>query len=1093
MKWGEAMNDRQYKVEQLMEYGKSLLSTKITSLVPRFPHYYVLTFANAHWAALFICDQNYYVDVKYGDGGAKQRDRSPFCKPFYMRSQEWVGLDLSCHLVALKKAMKDCFARHNDQDDILILDDDLPLSSESVAIPSRRSQERRQTRSFSKPTIQPQRKPVSSPQPQQTIHKEEKKKKSVVKEIKDVLNMKAKGYHVAEVNYAQGIMLSKLDDDYEIVPLGQNIRAYGDMRVEQVRSYLTLRKQFRNHKYPKIPGNYDLIYAQEIINNIGISSYEEGLKSLEELEHAYHHGNIREWIDDYALIYELDEGVPSENDMEALDVHTNHSIEKFINSLKDLNLYKGHCALAKKKKNYHELLYFVFDKLEREGFYKKFILDNTGEERPLFRGALYYPDALPLFFFDRTVGDTHYRFNIQTKMLRTNKRSLKDEKAMQEFMETLDLIIEHFYNDQPLHEDDLQKYFYRRAYEIVGIYKTMKIYYKSQTHVYVSRVRVEMQKKQSFVDMANTLKDVNLPYHYYYITHPKSKLYYEEFNDEDLFYYLYLRTRQREKEDDEILDTPYQENYIREVMCGIGFKNLDEAFLELLHIDEFFDHNYAFYLKLFLFVHHMKRDHPEYFKEEKRYRTIAKFIDPETSDEQFFKACQEISNYDFKKSRPYKDDPERFIHIVHEVIKKLIDQKELNIVEDYIYYDDLTSVYDEDAHLEDFGLKEDEVISIGPLHYFYYDSDHIRWRIHSPALCSNRRRFFKEIDCVIREVYSSGRLIQDSLDDREIIEAIRKAVLEENAEHEHAEREKRKVKINFTSLSKIREDADYITEQVATSEEKAIMDEHLASQIVEQTDEPKDDVLFTDDEKEVLKRFVSHQNVDAYINEKHLLISVIVDAINEKFLDLVGDQVIDFDGETYSFVDDYKEDVEAYLVHDPIQDQDPAPLQKAAEQNTFGLSDDEMSILKLLVKHQDISAYVKEHHFLESVLVDAINEKFYDVVGDQIIDFDGETYSFVDDYKEDVEDYLGGEQTKDQPKQNALGLSDDEMTILELFMKHQKTDPYVKDHHLLESVLVDAINEKFYDEIGDQIIDFDGETYSFVDDYLEDVQEILNS
>ena len=63
MKWGEAMNDRQYKVEQLMEYGKSLLSTKITSLVPRFPHYYVLTFANAHWAALFICDQNYYANA----------------------------------------------------------------------------------------------------------------------------------------------------------------------------------------------------------------------------------------------------------------------------------------------------------------------------------------------------------------------------------------------------------------------------------------------------------------------------------------------------------------------------------------------------------------------------------------------------------------------------------------------------------------------------------------------------------------------------------------------------------------------------------------------------------------------------------------------------------------------------------------------------------------------------------------------------------------------------------------------------------------------------------------------------------------------
>lgn len=43
------------------------------------------------------------------------------------------------------------------------------------------------------------------------------------------------------------------------------------------------------------------------------------------------------------------------------------------------------------------------------------------------------------------------------------------------------------------------------------------------------------------------------------------------------------------------------------------------------------------------------------------------------------------------------------------------------------------------------------------------------------------------------------------------------------------------------------------------------------------------------------------------------------------------------------------------------------------------------------------------------------------------------------------------------------------------------------------SVVVDSINEKLFDEIGDAVIEFDGDTPCLVEDYLEDVREVLHA
>ena len=44
---------------------------------------------------------------------------------------------------------------------------------------------------------------------------------------------------------------------------------------------------------------------------------------------------------------------------------------------------------------------------------------------------------------------------------------------------------------------------------------------------------------------------------------------------------------------------------------------------------------------------------------------------------------------------------------------------------------------------------------------------------------------------------------------------------------------------------------------------------------------------------------------------------------------------------------------------------------------------------------------------LLSLVIDSINEKLFDIVGDAVIEFDGDTPVLIEDYEQDVREILG--------------------------------------------------------------------------------------
>lgn len=80
--------------------------------------------------------------------------------------------------------------------------------------------------------------------------------------------------------------------------------------------------------------------------------------------------------------------------------------------------------------------------------------------------------------------------------------------------------------------------------------------------------------------------------------------------------------------------------------------------------------------------------------------------------------------------------------------------------------------------------------------------------------------------------------------------------------------------------------------------------------------------------------------------------------------------------------------------------------------------------------------------------------------------------------------------SNDQPSGNLL-ISEHQMNIVNLLLSGGNVIEYAASNHLMLAIEIDAINEALYDEIGDTVIEFDGDTPELVEDYIDDIKQIL--
>ena len=54
-------------------------------------------------------------------------------------------------------------------------------------------------------------------------------------------------------------------------------------------------------------------------------------------------------------------------------------------------------------------------------------------------------------------------------------------------------------------------------------------------------------------------------------------------------------------------------------------------------------------------------------------------------------------------------------------------------------------------------------------------------------------------------------------------------------------------------------------------------------------------------------------------------------------------------------------------------------------------------------------------------------------------------------------------------------------------MRDEDARSIIRANHLMASIVADTINEAFFDEIGDNILECDGDTLTLVEDYREEM------
>ena len=86
------------------------------------------------------------------------------------------------------------------------------------------------------------------------------------------------------------------------------------------------------------------------------------------------------------------------------------------------------------------------------------------------------------------------------------------------------------------------------------------------------------------------------------------------------------------------------------------------------------------------------------------------------------------------------------------------------------------------------------------------------------------------------------------------------------------------------------------------------------------------------------------------------------------------------------------------------------------------------------------------------------------------------------------------EQTLDETVNfdNDYDLNEHEMFFLNALLTQQPWHEYLKQHHLMASILMDSINEKLFNEFGDVVLENDDQDQpQLVADYVDDLREMF--
>lgn len=211
-------------------------------------------------------------------------------------------------------------------------------------------------------------------------------------------------------------------------------------------------------------------------------------------------------------------------------------------------------------------------------------------------------------------------------------------------------------------------------------------------------------------------------------------------------------------------------------------------------------------------------------------------------------------------------------------------------------------------------------------------------------------RLVHSVDLVLRKLLKTGHYLRHKAQDQ-VFDQVAHTVVQQYQARQSEEKAKAQVaaiSIDFSQLKAIRRDADVTRENLLTDEERGVdnaLSEKIESEVAQNEPETKNaqkpelpqqqtsaqkPVIPTKTEDvpdqigkaetsvlaqyhDVLTKLLAGSDVSQDLRDKHLMASMVADAINDALYEQIGDVVIESDGDNLSLVPDYEEDVRAVL------------------------------------------------------------------------------------------------------------------------------------------------------------------------------------
>lgn len=182
-------------------------------------------------------------------------------------------------------------------------------------------------------------------------------------------------------------------------------------------------------------------------------------------------------------------------------------------------------------------------------------------------------------------------------------------------------------------------------------------------------------------------------------------------------------------------------------------------------------------------------------------------------------------------------------------------------------------------------------------------------RVVSPRAIRKLSGLLKTIDSIMRVEYGFGHPVQAETSVKWLIAAIREAIAGILAEKKAAE--KSRLKIDFAQLASIRADASITRDRLIVDEEVEAPKPIELTQIKPPVNEGEksEQITLAPEEYRLLQCLLYGRDTN-WLKAEGYIVSVLVDAINEKLYDKFGDSVID---DTPLLLEDYIEDLKEMI------------------------------------------------------------------------------------------------------------------------------------------------------------------------------------